>query len=243
MDSKILVAPFLTTKELHEFVGHSTGCIFFNHVIVQQLGDELKAVDWIATPQQIDSNDDIAVLPCANQLDTSKNLPSANYVLNMIKGLGSTERLPGRVFRGVQLGAHSNLSGLGKKFAQMKSSTMAIGLGAQSSVEGHIPDVPDGMLDWLRTIIDLKGGAGPNITLRGKFTLSVLNRYRLADHPIVMGCPTLYMNPDPALDQKIVANLREPRRIAVAFGQRLEASLANLVTARMAPMSPRARWR
>lgn len=203
LNNTIPAAPFMTTKELHDRVGHNTGNLAFHHAITQQLGGDLKAVDWSATPQQIDAMGDIAVLPCANQL-----------------------------------GSHSNLGGLGKKFAQMKSNMVAIGLGAQSGVDGRLPDVPDGTLDWLRAIIDLKGGQGPNITLRGEFTLSVLDRYGLADHAVVMGCPTLYMNPDPELGQKIAANIREPKRIAVASGHqqwkhlaRLEASLANLVTA------------
>lgn len=203
LHSSIPTAPYLTTKQLHDAVGHNTGNLAFHHAITQQLGGRLDVAGWSAAPAQIDATGDIAVVPCANQL-----------------------------------GEHSNLGGLGQKFAQLKSSIVSIGLGAQAGVDGRIPEVPEGTLNWLRAIIDHKGGQGPNITLRGNFTFSVLEHYGLAEHAIVMGCPTLFMNPAPDLGQQIAANLREPKRIAVAAGHqrwkhlsRLEASLTGLVTA------------
>jgi hypothetical protein len=78
----------------------------------------------------------------------------------------------------------------------------------------------------------------PNIAVRGSFTLEVLNHYGLGSKAVVVGCPTLFINPDPNLGKKIAQRLTEPKRIAVTAGHpcwaqlsKIEASLARMVTA------------
>lgn len=202
LDHTIPAAPFLATEDLYGLVGQNTGNLAFHHAIVQHLGGAVKTVGWSASAEQMANSGDIAVLPCANQL-----------------------------------GPHADFGGMAKKFESIQTRLVAIGLGAQSGVDEKIPEVPEGTLNWLRAMIDRRGN-GPNIAVRGEFTRVVLQHYGLAEHSIVLGCPSLFINPDPALGQKIAANVREPKRIAVASGHhawkhlaRLEASLANMVTA------------
>lgn len=195
-------SPFLNTAQIYNKVGHNVGNLAFHYAIDQQLGGNLKVIDWSAPVEEIDAAGDIAVLPCANQL-----------------------------------GSHLDYAGLAKKFSNIKSNIVAIGLGAQAGADGKIPEVPQGTLDWIRAIAE-HAGSGPNITVRGKFTFEVLEHYGLADNAQVMGCPSLFINTDKTLGQKIVANLKEPKRIAVTSGHqlwkhlaRIEASLAHMVTA------------
>jgi hypothetical protein len=136
-----------------------------------------------------------------------------------------------------QLGPHSNYGAFAKKLASVKVPVVAIGLGAQASLDGRLPEVPKGTLDWIRAIADHAPGPGPNITVRGPFTMEVLNRYNLADRAVVMGCPSLFINPDRELGTAIAARIKTPERVAVASGNHyvkdlaaIEASLAQMVT-------------
>lgn len=136
-----------------------------------------------------------------------------------------------------QLGPHDDYSWYAKIISNLKIKVVAIGLGAQAVVVDEIPAVPQGTLDWVREISE-RSAAGPNISLRGSFSFRVLEHYKLADKAQVLGCPSLFINPDAALGKKIAENLKEPRRIAVASGHpkwnhlsRIEASLADMVTA------------
>lgn len=137
-----------------------------------------------------------------------------------------------------QIGAHLDYGGLASKFEKVKQPMLAIGLGAQGGLDGKIPEVPEGSLNWLRAIAEHAGTSVPNIAVRGEFTLEVLEKYGLADKAVVLGCPTLFINPDPQLGQKIAQRIREPKKIAVASGHqrwfhlaRIEASLARMVSA------------
>lgn len=137
-----------------------------------------------------------------------------------------------------QIGSHLDYGGLALKFEKIEKPMVAIGLGAQGGLDGKIPEVPVGSLNWLRTISEHAVSNKPNIAVRGPFTLEVLESYGLADSAVVLGCPTLFINSDPQLGQKIAQRIRDPKKIAVASGHqrwshlaRIEASLARMVTA------------
>lgn len=134
-----------------------------------------------------------------------------------------------------QLGEHVDLGGIANKFGKIKSPIVAIGLGAQSNLRGDIPSIPAGTIEWLKTIIDHAPTEAANITVRGEFTYRVMERYGLSDSAVILGCPSLFINPSNELGKIIAKNIREPKRIAVAASHRwehlaeLERSLAKLV--------------
>lgn len=139
-----------------------------------------------------------------------------------------------------QLGAHADFGGLASKFSALPCPLIAIGLGAQAGTDGKFPEVPKGTQDWVRAMADQSIGSRPNIGVRGQFTRDVLAQLGLADKVAVLGCPTLFINPDPNLGQKIATRFAEkaPERIAVASGHqrwkhlaRIEESLVQMVTA------------
>ncbi|MBK8750802.1 MAG: polysaccharide pyruvyl transferase family protein [Candidatus Competibacteraceae bacterium] len=136
-----------------------------------------------------------------------------------------------------QLGVHADLGSLADRFHHIDRPIVAIGLGAQSHSMSIIPQIPEDSIRWVREIIEHAPADYPNITVRGNFTKRVLEQHGLADQVIVLGCPSLFINPDPALGKKIHSHVRPIRRIAVASGNpwehwvRLESSLAGLVTA------------
>jgi hypothetical protein len=137
-----------------------------------------------------------------------------------------------------QLGPHANLGSLAQKFAKLTPKMVAIGLGAQASNDGKLPEVPEGSIEWVKQLAAHAPSDKPNITVRGPFTLKVLEHYGLGDKAIALGCPTLFINKEPALGRKIAERYGPIRRIAVAAGHqrwrtlaRIEASLARMVTA------------
>lgn len=153
------------------------------------------------------------------------------------------DRLPGADAVGLvpcanQLGPHVNFGEWAPAFRAAPMALAGIGLGAQAGTDGRHPEVPAGTLDWVRAMAEHAVGKAPNIGVRGPFTREVLERHGLADHVEVLGCPTLFLNPDPHLGRTIASRLVEPRRIAVASGHqrwkhlaRIEDSLAQMVTA------------
>jgi len=137
-----------------------------------------------------------------------------------------------------QIGAHIDYGKLALRFAALKSPIVGIGLGVQSDEYGVMPEIPKGSLAWLRALVDHAPGKAPNITVRGEFTREVLAHHGFAEHLEVLGCPTLFINPDPLLGKRIAGNLRDPALIAVVAGDpswphlaTIEASLTRMVTA------------
>lgn len=135
------------------------------------------------------------------------------------------------------LGAHTDLSGEAKHFEGIQKPMVAVGLGAQANSKMvDLPDLPEGSQRWLRTLADHAPGSPPNISVRGDYTLRVMEKYGVADRAVVLGCPTLFINPSPTLGQQICAGFERPiRRVAVAAGHyrwkhmwKLESSLARL---------------
>lgn len=137
-----------------------------------------------------------------------------------------------------QFGAHVDYTSLGERFSELTCNIVMIGLGAQSNVDGTIPSVPEGTVSWVREIAKRSPNGVPNISTRGEFTKTVLGHYGLGDSAVALGCPSLFINPDPNLGQAIASNLGKIDRIAVPAGHqswkhlsRIEASLARMVTA------------
>lgn len=138
-----------------------------------------------------------------------------------------------------QLNTHSNFGRLAEKFASLTCKIVMVGLGAQSDIVGEIPEVSEGTIAWVRQIAEHHSVRGiPNISVRGPFSKQVLERYGLGDHAVILGCPSLFINPAADLGVRIAARVRPIKRIAVAAGlpqrrhlSRIEQSLAQIVTA------------
>ena len=136
-----------------------------------------------------------------------------------------------------QLGSHFAADQWPERFAQLTVGLVIVGLGAQGDLSGAIPEVPESALEWIRRIVERAPASGPNLGVRGTFTKTLLARHGLAEHADVVGCPSLFINPDPRLGEKIARNARRPRRVAVVAGHEgwrhmgaIEASLACLVS-------------
>jgi len=137
-----------------------------------------------------------------------------------------------------QFGAHVDYTKLGERFSELTCRIVMIGLGAQSDVDGKIPEVPEGTVNWVREIAKRSPEGVPNISTRGAFTKKVLEHFGFEGNVVALGCPSLFINPDPDLGQKIASNLRTFKRIAVPAGHQnwkhlrhIEASLARIMTA------------
>lgn len=137
-----------------------------------------------------------------------------------------------------QFGAHVNYARLSERFKELNCRIVMIGLGSQSSIEGKIPEVPEGTVNWIKEIVKRKVSREPNISVRGKFTRKALEHYGFQDNIVELGCPSLFINPEPELGKIIAGNIRPIKRVAVAAGdpnwkhlQCIEASLARIVTA------------
>ena len=136
-----------------------------------------------------------------------------------------------------QLGAHFTGDQWADRFEQLTVKLVIIGLGAQSDIAGAVPNVPQSALNWVRRIVERAPGNSPNLGVRGQFTTEVLHRHGLGEHAEVIGCPSLFISPEPRLGHMIATNLRRPRRIAVVAGHEewhdlapIEASLGHLVS-------------
>lgn len=136
-----------------------------------------------------------------------------------------------------QLGRHVDYGRLAERVAATTRKFVMLGLGAQSTLDGTLPDVPDGTIAWVRTVAERAVGDGPNIAVRGPFSHAVLAAHGLGERAVVLGCPSLFVNPAPRLGKLIAGRLRRPRRVAVAAGHeswrhlaRMEASLGRIVT-------------
>lgn len=168
-----------------------------------------------------------------NQLNISTPAVHWEAPVEKIDAAGSMAILP----CANQVGAHLDYGNLAKKFSAIKNPIVAIGLGAQAGLDGKIPQVPQGTLNWLKAISEHSIGTAPNISVRGPFSKQVLEHYGFGDNVVALGCPTLFINPDPELGKKIANRIKEPKRIAVAAGHqrwmhlsKIEASLARMVT-------------
>ena len=136
------------------------------------------------------------------------------------------------------LGVHVDLAREAAHFARIERPMVAIGLGAQGGYAMEaLPELPEGSIRWLRVLAEHAPTSAPNISVRGEFSLRLLEKHGVADQAVALGCPSLFINPAPALGQQIMAAVERPiKRVAVAAGhyrwthmKKLEASLARLV--------------
>lgn len=137
-----------------------------------------------------------------------------------------------------QVGAHANYGWLADKVSTLPESVIALGLGAQAGTSGNIPEVPEGTIEWVKAMGDKSLTHKANIGVRGNFTKKVLEHYGAAEKVEVLGCPTLFLNPDKDLGAKIAEKMTTfPKRVAVPSGHqkwhhlaKIEQSLAHIVT-------------
>lgn len=137
-----------------------------------------------------------------------------------------------------QLGSHTDMKGLAENLKGVKSNLVAIGLGAQGGVGlEEMPIVPQGTLEWVDQIVSHAASNKPNITVRGDFTLRVLEHYGFAGKAISLGCPSLLINRSRDLGLRLQERYNQPfRKVAIAAGHpdwrsmsALESSLVNIM--------------
>ena len=167
------------------------------------------------------------------------HLPDAKRTMDMgapVEHMNRAGRI-GVIQGANQLGTHFVAGRQAERFARLDTNLVILGLGAQSELDLAIPELAPNTLDWVRAIADQAPAAVPNIGVRGKFTADVLDHYGFGDRTEVLGCPSLFINPNPNLGREIAGRLHEPRRVAVIAGHeswpslaKIEASLARLVT-------------
>lgn len=136
------------------------------------------------------------------------------------------------------LSSRQDMAGEAQHFTHIKKPMVAIGLGAQAGVTMEdLPDLPDGSVKWLRDLAERAPTGAPNISVRGEFTLRVLEKYGVGASGVALGCPTLFLSPQKDLGRRIGQAFDGPiRRVAVAAGhykwkhmRDTERSLARLV--------------
>lgn len=115
---------------------------------------------------------------------------------------------------------------------------VAIGLGAQAPSVDEIMDMPEGAKAYVKRIQDSSPGDAPNIAVRGSYTYAVLKKAGLHEKAVPLGCPSLFIHPNPKLGVLISRKLEAaPEHWATCAGNiakparkhaTLEASLARL---------------
>jgi hypothetical protein len=129
-----------------------------------------------------------------------------------------------------QLGPHADFGRMGERFQSLSIPLVAIGLGAQGGAGyADIPIVPEGTINWVRQIAARSPKGAPNIGVRGPFTLAVLEHYGLAEKATITGCPSLFLNTDPKLGEKIELRAQGSfDRIAVTAGHQKWTGLSKI---------------
>lgn len=137
-----------------------------------------------------------------------------------------------------QLGGHVELGGHAAHLAAIDLPVVAIGLGAQSANRDDDAQIPEGTRRWLDVIAAHAPTKGPNIGLRGRYTLDQLERLGHGGQAVVMGCPSNFIDCSD-IAARVGARARQPvRKVASAAGQphwpflaRVERSILDLVDA------------
>lgn len=136
------------------------------------------------------------------------------------------------------LGSHVDMKDLAQILKDVKPNLAVIGIGAQGPANlDSPPEIPQGSLDWLNQVVEHAVSEKPNITVRGDFTLSVLENHGFSGKAVSLGCPSLLINKSRDLGERLEERYKRPyRKIAIAAGQihwasmsALEASLVRLM--------------
>lgn len=144
-----------------------------------------------------------------------------------------------------QLGAHFNGEQWLEPISEVEIHLAAVGVGIQGPLTGGVGSVqrwpvvdviPQAAFDWLARVAERAPTDAPNIAVRGSHTQEVLAEQGLANRVEVIGCPSLFINPNPYLGAQIAANTGKAERVAVLAGntswqdlQPVEETLAKLV--------------
>ncbi|MDR9828566.1 hypothetical protein RCJ22_23560, partial [Vibrio sp. FNV 38] len=117
-----------------------------------------------------------------------------------------------------QIGSHVDLKGWGERLEAFGLPVVLIGLGAQSNQIGVMPEVPQGTVDFLNIVQDLRTDPKEsNIVTRGEFSSWVLKELGFDSNPF--GCPSLLTSKVKNLGQLCLANQnRKYKRIMVPSG-------------------------
>lgn len=101
-----------------------------------------------------------------------------------------------------QIGEHFNISTEGPQIENINVPIVAMGLGSQLDfTPDNFNRVPQGTKDWLKLLASKSDV--PNISLRGENTYKFLKEMGLGGSAVVLGCPSLHINPEQNLGRKI----------------------------------------
>ena len=129
-----------------------------------------------------------------------------------------------------QLGPHTDLGWLANRLSAMGRPILAIGLGAQTLDTSQPLELTAGTRRWVDVIADSAPSSAPNIGVRGLYTQSQLEILGHAARGAVIGCPSNFINPDPALGKSIEKRwaTQTIERVAVPAGLQLWPSLQHI---------------
>jgi len=118
-----------------------------------------------------------------------------------------------------QLGPHTDLGNLANHLENLGLPVVLLGIGAQSTNFGSLPELTQGTRDFLRVVKNLRNSSHPNISTRGEFTSEILDRLGLDS--VSTGCPSLFINGRKNLGEEIVLSQEKaigPKRISCLGG-------------------------
>lgn len=118
-----------------------------------------------------------------------------------------------------QIGAHTDLGGWADSLRRFNLPVVLIGLGAQRPNYEDDIKIPQGTLDFLQLVTELRPNPSVlNIGVRGTFTQEILKENGFESE--VLGCPSLFISPVMKLGEHIASRAREEdnKRYAVAAG-------------------------
>ena len=92
------------------------------------------------------------------------------------------------------IGPHMDIGKSGPRLEGVNVRTVVVGLGGQWSTGDIDLSAPEGTLQWIRNVT--KKAGHPNISVRGKLTFEFFQRHGLSEHAVILGCPSLLINPN-----------------------------------------------
>ncbi len=152
-------------------------------------------------------------------------------------GVGSNPEVLNKLGNGLilsmanHLGGHTDLSIDGMKLDAIKVPMVALGLGAQvKESTNDLSYIPKGTKDWLSKLALKSPTTFPNITVRGDYTLQVMEKLGLGDNVISLGCQSNFINPTKDLGKSIkhFMNTQKIEKISIAAGNPFQKDLRKL---------------
>ena len=129
------------------------------------------------------------------------------------------------------LGSHVDLSQHGMPLDDLNIPVIALGLGAQVKEEtADLSYIPQGSKNWLSKLVEKSPTSFENITVRGDYTLQVMQELGFGDNVIATGCHSNFINPTKDLGRSIknFMNTKKIEKISVAAGNPFEKELRTL---------------